>query len=79
MGTRTRDAEPVEFNPEMLRWAREWRARTLEEAGKRIGKPATAVGRWEDGDGAPTVLQARALAEFYGRDPSSSSSGTSRP
>lgn len=51
----------------MLRWAREWRGRTLEEAAAKIKKPPLRVAEWERGEAHPTVKQARTLAEFYGR------------
>lgn len=55
----------------MLRWAREWRGRSLEEVAKKISKTKTAqdIADWENPDNpaAPTVNQARTLADFYDR------------
>jgi Zn-dependent peptidase ImmA (M78 family)/transcriptional regulator with XRE-family HTH domain len=55
------------YNPRMLRWAREWRGRSIEEAAAKIGKSAETVAQWERSDGAPTVSQARKLADYYER------------
>ncbi len=55
------------YNGEMLRWAREWRGRTLEEAAARISVTAEKIDAWEKELSVPTVRQARALADFYGR------------
>jgi hypothetical protein len=50
------------LNPNVLRRAREWRGRTVEEAAKKINKRPEDIIAWE-----PTARQARILAEFYGR------------
>lgn len=55
------------LNPHMLKWAREWRGRTLEEAAHRVGKTAEDIAEWEATPGGPTVRQARTLADFYDR------------
>ena len=57
----------IPFNPMMLRWAREWRNRSPEEAARKINKATSDILGWELGDGRPTVRQARLLAEFYDR------------
>lgn len=63
---RQKDVPP--FNPDMLRWARLWRGRTPEEAAKKLpGKSPDDILSWENKVGAPTVRQARILAEFYDR------------
>ena len=67
MTTRTTERAPIPFNPKMLRWAREWRDRSPEDAARKIGKKPSDILRWELGDGRPTVRQARGLAEFYDR------------
>lgn len=51
----------------MLKWAREWRGRTLEEAASRVGKSPEDIAAWETTPGGPTVRQARSLADFYDR------------
>jgi Zn-dependent peptidase ImmA (M78 family) len=59
----------------MLRWARDWRGRTLQEAADRIGKTPAIIERWETPIAdveqwvktGPTVKQARELADFYER------------
>lgn len=56
------------YNGEMLRWARKWRGRSLEEAGARIGVDSAQIADWENNHGTPTVKQARKLADFYGRE-----------
>lgn len=58
---------PLPFNPNVLRWAREWRGRTAEEAAMKVNVAEDKLLAWEAGDTVPTVRQARILADFYGR------------
>lgn len=53
----------------MLRWAREWRGRSIEDAAKKVNKKPEDVIAWEsiDNSAVPTVIQARKLADFYDR------------
>lgn len=62
--------QKLPYNGEMLRWAREWRGRTAEEAAHRVSVPVERLIAWEDvGDADfPTVRQARELADLYGRE-----------
>lgn len=57
------------FNPGMLRWARERAGITIPEAASRAGVKDSAVEAWElqGAERAPTVRQARLLADFYER------------
>lgn len=55
------------LNPNVLRWAREWRGKTVAEAARKLNKRPEDIIAWEANSGAPTVRQARILAEFYGR------------
>ena len=60
------------LNPDMLRWTREWRGRTLQEAAAKVNKTPAEIAEWEKRDPAPeikgpTVKQARELAELYDR------------
>lgn len=55
------------YNPLVLRWAREWRGRSIEEAAQKANVNEKKVAEWEDGAAVPTVRQARILASFYGR------------
>jgi Zn-dependent peptidase ImmA (M78 family)/transcriptional regulator with XRE-family HTH domain len=55
------------LNPAMLKWAREWRGRSIEEAAAKVKKTPAEVARWEQGETIPTVKQARMLADFYDR------------
>jgi len=58
---------PLPFNPHVLRWAREWRGRTAEEAAMKVNVAEDKLLAWEAGDTVPTVRQARILADFYDR------------
>lgn len=58
---------PLPFNPNVLRWAREWRGRTVEEAAQKLNVADDMVLAWEEGAAVPTVRQARILAGFYER------------
>ncbi len=55
------------LNPAVLKWAREWRGRTLEEAAEKAKKSVRDIEAWERGEKTPTVKQARNLAAFYDR------------
>ena len=67
MTTETKARDSIWLNPIMLKWAREWRGRTIEQAAARVKKsPETIIG-WEQNQGTPTVKQARKLAQFYDR------------
>ncbi len=54
--------------PEMLQWAREQAACSLEDAGKIVKQPLQMVESWESpgSDARPTVRQAQKLANAYG-------------
>ncbi len=60
-------SERLPFNPEVLRWAREWRGRSLEEAAQKVNVETKKLAEWERGDAVPTVRQGRILAGFYER------------
>lgn len=67
MSARATATEQRWLNPDVLRWAREWRGRTLEEAAARAKKDVNVIEAWERGERVPTVRQARDLAAYYGR------------
>jgi transcriptional regulator with XRE-family HTH domain len=52
----------------MLKWAREWRGYSLEDAARRVSKKPEGIAEWESrNEDGPTVRQARALADLYER------------
>ncbi|UFN50658.1 XRE family transcriptional regulator [Roseomonas sp. OT10] len=55
------------INPLIMRWARQWRGRSLEAASDKLQIPVSKIISWESGETHPTVRQARILAEFYDR------------
>lgn len=55
------------FNPDILRWAREWRGRSVAEAAHKAGVSEEKLFSWERGETVPTVRQGRVLAGFYDR------------
>jgi Zn-dependent peptidase ImmA (M78 family) len=61
--------EPIPFNADILRWAREWRGRSLDEVASKLKQPVKKIQDWEDKKSGvvPTVVQARSLADFYER------------
>lgn len=67
MNAKSSKSSGIPFNGNMLRWARLWRGRTLEDVAKKLNKSASQVEEWEAGNGVPTVRQARILADFYER------------
>lgn len=60
-------APRLPYNGDILRWARLWRGKTVEEAAQRLQTKPENIVAWENGDGAPTVRQARMLADLYDR------------
>lgn len=67
MDTSTTPDQPTWLNPAVLKWAREWRGRSVEEAANHLGKSDRQILAWEHGNGTPTVKQARKLVAFYDR------------
>src|SRR5882757_401898 len=69
MASAARKKDPIPFNPDVLRWAREWRGRSIDEVAAKLKQPAEKIQEWEDkkNDSVPTVSQARTLADFYDR------------
>src|SRR6478735_3599121 len=69
MSAGARKKEPIPFNADILRWAREWRGRSVDEVAAKLKQPAEKIKDWENRDSgqSPTVVQARSLAEFYER------------
>ncbi|HLY57947.1 MAG TPA: XRE family transcriptional regulator [Stellaceae bacterium] len=60
-------ARQLPYNPTMMRWAREWRGRNLEDSAKKAGISVEKLAEWEAGSSVPTIRQARQLAAFYDR------------
>lgn len=67
MNADTLPRKGLPINAEVLRWAREWRGRTVEGAAQRANVTPEKVRAWEAGDSVPTVRQARLLAALYER------------
>ncbi|MEN8859008.1 XRE family transcriptional regulator [Qipengyuania flava] len=62
------EASPrLPFNPEVLRWAREYAQLSVHEAAKKASTSPENVEAWEDGEAVPTVRQGRLLAKAYDR------------
>src|SRR5690242_16976058 len=61
--------DQIPYNPAMLRWARLWGGKSLDEVAAKIHKKPEEIAEWEtpNTQSAPTVRQARVLAEFYER------------
>jgi Zn-dependent peptidase ImmA (M78 family)/transcriptional regulator with XRE-family HTH domain len=51
----------------VLRWARTWRGRSVEDAARKLNVDVERIEAWERGIGTPTVRQGRLLAAFYDR------------
>jgi Zn-dependent peptidase ImmA (M78 family) len=69
MASSARKKEPIPFNADVLRWAREWCGRSIDEVAAKLKQPAQKIQEWENKESgvAPTVSQARSLADFYER------------
>lgn len=69
MASAERKKEAIPFNPDVLRWAREWRGRSINEVATKLKQPAEKIRQWEDkkSGSVPTVGQARTLADYYER------------
>ena len=57
----------IPFNPDVLKWARMLGDYSFEDAAEAIKATAIQIEEWENRDSAPTVIQARKLANFYNR------------
>ncbi|QIX20977.1 helix-turn-helix domain-containing protein [Agrobacterium pusense] len=60
-------ADPIPFNPSVLRWARERRGLTVEDVAEKLNQKPEKIATWETGVNSPTVIQARRLADIYER------------
>jgi Zn-dependent peptidase ImmA (M78 family) len=69
MTSTARKKDLIPFNPDVLRWAREWRGRSIDEVAAKLKQPVEKIQEWEDrkSGSVPTVTQARTLADFYER------------
>jgi Zn-dependent peptidase ImmA (M78 family)/transcriptional regulator with XRE-family HTH domain len=69
MASSTQTKKPVPFNADVLKWAREWRGRSVDEVASKLKQPAQKILDWENKESgtAPTVTQARSLADYYER------------
>jgi Zn-dependent peptidase ImmA (M78 family) len=69
MAGSARKKEQIPFNADVLKWAREWRGRSIDEVATKLKQPAQKILEWETKESGvvPTVLQARSLADFYER------------
>lgn len=67
MNAHVSDQPPLPFNPAMLRWAREERELSIEEAARRANVRPDVVAAWEAGNAVPTVRQGRILSHLYQR------------
>jgi Zn-dependent peptidase ImmA (M78 family) len=69
MASSARKKETIPFNADVLKWAREWRGRSVDEVASKLKQPTQKILDWEDKKSGtvPTVPQARSLAEFYER------------
>jgi Zn-dependent peptidase ImmA (M78 family) len=69
MASAARKKDQIPFNADVLKWAREWRGRSIDEVAAKLKQPALKIQEWEtkESGAAPTVLQARTLADFYER------------
>ncbi len=60
-------APQLPYNGKLFRWARNWRGKSLDDAARKLQTSPENIAAWEEGEGAPTVRQARMLADFYER------------
>lgn len=67
MNAETLHPRSLPFNSDILRWAREWRGRSIADAAQKAGVNEEKVVAWEAGEAVPTVRQARMLAACYDR------------
>jgi Zn-dependent peptidase ImmA (M78 family) len=69
MANAVRKKDHIPFNADVLKWAREWRGRSIDDVASKLKQPAAKILEWEDkgNDSVPTVSQARVLADLYER------------
>lgn len=58
---------PALVEPAVLKWARNSRGLTVEEAAQKFKQEPQTIEAWECGEKAPTVAQLRCAAKFYAR------------
>ncbi|WP_018240341.1 ImmA/IrrE family metallo-endopeptidase [Ensifer sp. BR816] len=59
--------ERPNYNPDVFRWARERRGISVEEVAEKMHQKPERILAWESALDAPTVAQARKLADIYQR------------
>lgn len=66
---RKRSSDTPPYSPKMFGWARDRAGYSIDVAAEKLGVPSDVIYDWEDerGELAPTVKQARDLADIYGR------------
>ncbi|MGO7226716.1 helix-turn-helix domain-containing protein [Rhizobium leguminosarum bv. viciae] len=67
MATSARKKAAIPYNPDVLRWARERRGISIEDVAEKLKQAPERISAWESASDAPTVIQARKLAEIYER------------
>lgn len=67
MAPSTKKKAVIPYNPQVLRWARERRGISVEEVAEKLKQKPERIAAWETAADAPTVPQARKLAEIYER------------
>lgn len=55
------------MKPELLRWARERRRLSVEDAAKKVDQPVERLVAWEAGEERPSIAQLRTIANVYKR------------
>ncbi len=64
-GRRTMTSFKTNVTTEVLVWARERVKLPPEEAARKIGVSDATLERWETGEGSPTIIQLRKMAQVY--------------
>lgn len=67
MGSSAKKKALIPYNPQVLRWARERRGISIEDVAEKLKQKPERISAWESAKDAPTVNQARKLAEIYER------------
>ena len=63
-----RKKDQIPFNADVLKWAREWRGRSLAEVAMKLKQPAQKIQEWETKESGVVLLRHLWNLESFGVD-----------
>ncbi len=65
MAGAARKKDQIPFNADVLKWAREWRGRSIDEVASKLKQPAQKIEEWESKDSERSYSLAGANTTWY--------------